>query len=209
MDDREREMARVTRAVVPGELLGPLFHRAWWALALRGLLGILLGIVAISVPGVTLAVLLAVLGVYFVFDGIFALVATFRAAREDRTWWPYLLEGLVSMAVGVLVFARPAAAVVGVLVLVAVRSLITGVVEIATGVWLRRETGRTEWPLWLAGVLSIVFGVFLLARPAAGVLTLAWLIGIYIMAFGIIVTASAFRLRGAARRGLVRQPQPT
>jgi uncharacterized membrane protein HdeD (DUF308 family) len=184
------------------QVVTPLLERAWWAIALRGLLGIVIGVVALLSPGVTLAVLLAVLGAYFFVDGVFALVATFQAAREERTWWPYLLEGIVSIAVGVLAFTRPAAFAIGVLVLAAIRCFITGAVEMATAVFVHRETGRNEWPLWLAGLISIAFGVFLVARPAAGVLTLVWLVGLYALFFGIVVTVSAFRLKGFARHHL-------
>jgi uncharacterized membrane protein HdeD (DUF308 family) len=188
------------------QIVAPLLERAWWTIALRGLLGIVAGILAIMWPHITLAVLLAVLGSYFFLDGLFALVTTFQAARQERTWWPYLLEGVFSMAVGILAFTRPAAIAFGLLILAAVRSFVTGVVEIATAIWLRRETGRSEWLLWIAGLISIAFGGFLVARPQAGILTLVLLVGIYTITFGIIVTATAFRLRSLVARGLAPQP---
>jgi uncharacterized membrane protein HdeD (DUF308 family) len=181
-------------------MVAPLLERGWWAMALRGLLGIVIGLVAIAFPGATLAVLLALIGAYFFVDGVFALVATFQAARQERTWWPYLLEGVVSIAIGILAFNRPTALAFGVLLLVAVRCFVTGGVEIATAVEMRRETGRSEWTLWLAGLLSVVFAALIIARPRAGVATLVWLLGFYALFFGIVVTASAFRLKGLARR---------
>src|SRR4051794_40075094 len=129
--------------VVEG-IVGTRLRRAWWAIAMRGLLGIVLGFIALTWPGVTLAVLLSVLGAYLLLDGIFAMVAAFRASREERSWWPYVLEGVVSMAVGVLTFTHPSAVLFIVLILVAVRCWITGIIEIATGIWLRRETGSSE-----------------------------------------------------------------
>jgi uncharacterized membrane protein HdeD (DUF308 family) len=182
-------------------------QKAWSAIAFRGLVGVVLGIVAFTWPQVTLSALLVVLGAYFFLDGIFALVASFQASRHEQTWWPYLLQGLLSVAVGILAFTRPMAVALFVLFLVAFRCFVTGVVEIATGIWLRRETGRSEWLLWLAGLLSIAFGVILLARPAAGALTLVWLVGIYTFAFGIIETLTAFRLkRFTGPRHLAEQP---
>jgi uncharacterized membrane protein HdeD (DUF308 family) len=157
-------------------------------------------------PHATLVGLLAALGAYFFFDGVLALVTMFQASRQEKSWWPYLLEGVVSIAVGILAFTRPASMAFAVLILAAVRCFVTGVVEISTAIWLRRETGRSEWLLWLAGLVSIAFGVFLIARPQAGIMTLVWLVGIYTIAFGIIVTATAFRLRSMAASHLAPQP---
>jgi uncharacterized membrane protein HdeD (DUF308 family) len=188
------------------QIVAPLLERAWWSVALRGVLGIVLGVVAIMWPHVTLAALLGVLGAYFIIDGVLALVTMFQASRQEKSWWPYLLGGFVSIAVGVMAFTRPAAIAFAILILAAIRCMVTGVVEIATAIWLRRETGRSEWLLWLGGLISIAFGVLLMARPQAGILTLVWLVGIYTIAFGIIATATAFRLRRVATSHLAPQP---
>jgi uncharacterized membrane protein HdeD (DUF308 family) len=191
----------------PGrQVVTPLLERAWWAVALRGLLGIVIGVVAIVWPGVTLGILLTVLGVYFFIDGVFALVTTFQAARHERTWWPYLLEGVISMAAGILAFTRPGAIALAVLMVAAVRCFITGAVEMTTSVRMHRETGHGEWLLWLSGLISIAFGVFLVARPGAALLTLVWMIGLYALAFGIVVTTTALRLRTVAHEHLSPHP---
>jgi uncharacterized membrane protein HdeD (DUF308 family) len=54
--------------------------------------------------------------------------------------------------------------------------------------------------MWLAGLVSVAFGVILVARPGLGIATLVWLIGLYTIVFGIIETIAAFRLKGAAGR---------
>jgi uncharacterized membrane protein HdeD (DUF308 family) len=182
-----------------------LFERAWWAVAFRGLLGVVIGIVAVTWPHVTLATLLVILGAYLLIDGVLAIVASLRVSRTGRRWWPYLLQGLVSVAVGVLAFTHPMAIAFAVLLLVAFRCFVTGFVEIATAIWLRRETGSSETFVWLAGLLSIAFGVLLLFRPGAGALTLVWLAGIYTIVFGVLEAITAFRVKGVAKR-LAQQP---
>ena len=191
----DRDDTGLVGSIVQGRL-----QRAWWATALRGLAAILIGLVAITWPKLTLSVLLVMLGSYLLVDGIFAIIAAFQASHKGRSWAPYLIEGLFSIVVGVLAFTRPATVALFILLLVAFRSLITGFVTIATGIWLRRETRQSEWLMWLAGLASIAFGVILLARPALGVASLVWLVGIYTITFGIIEIVAAFRLKGVAAR---------
>lgn len=183
-----------------GSIMRGRLRRAWWATALRGVAAILVGLVALTWPQLTLSILLLLLGSYLLVDGIFAIVAAFQASHQGHSWAPYLLEGLFSIVVGVLAFTRPATVALFVLLLVAFRSLITGFVTIATGVWLRRETRQSEWLMWLAGLASIAFGLILLARPALGVATLVWLVGVYTIAFGIIEIVAGFRLRSVTER---------
>jgi len=183
-----------------GAMVEHRLRRAWWATAFRGMLAILLGIVAMTWPALTLSVLLALLGAYLIMDGVFAIVAAFQATHDGRSWLPYLLEGLLSIVVGVLAFTRPATVAVFILLLIAFRSVITGFVTIATGIWLRRETKQSEWMMWLAGLVSVAFGLILLARPALGIATLIWVVGLYTIIFGIIEIVAAFRLKGAVGR---------
>jgi uncharacterized membrane protein HdeD (DUF308 family) len=182
------------------EAAGDVFRRAWWAIALRGLAAIVLGIIILSAPRPTFSLLIALLGIYVFVDGIFSLVATFHAGARGQSWWPYLLEGLLSIGVGLLAFARPGLAGFLLLVLVAIRSIVVGVVEIVTGVEVRRSLGTSTVMLWLGGLASIAFGVLLLARPTIGVFALMWVIGVYALIFGVLLDTEAFRLRSYVGR---------
>jgi uncharacterized membrane protein HdeD (DUF308 family) len=59
-----------------------------------------------------------------------------------------------------------------------------------------RKQIQGEWLLILNGIVSVAFGVLLVARPAVGLLTLVWLIGIWALVIGIVMVALGFRLRG-------------
>jgi uncharacterized membrane protein HdeD (DUF308 family) len=65
---------------------------------------------------------------------------------------------------------------------------------------LRKEIENEFW-LGLSGLLSVIFGVYLFRFPVGGALAIAWLIGAYAVAFGVLFILLAFRLRGAGRRG--------
>jgi uncharacterized membrane protein HdeD (DUF308 family) len=169
--------------------------RNWWALAVRGILAVLLGLVAFALPGVFLASLVWLFGAYCLVDGVFAIVAGLRAAQRHERWWPLALEGLVDITVGVVTLLLPAAAVLALLYLVSAWSIITGVFRISAAVRLRRQI-RGEWLLILNGVLSVLFGVAIVVYPAVGLVTVVWIIGMYAILFGIILLALALRLRG-------------
>ena len=173
--------------------------RNWWAIALRGVFGILFGLVAFLFPGITLGALILLFAIYAVLDGLFAIVAAIRAAEHHERWGALLLEGIVGIAAGVLAFVWPAVTAVVFLYLIAGWSIITGALEIAAAVRLRR-TIRDEWLLGLNGAFSVLFGVLLIAIPVIGLVMLVWLIGGYALVFGLLLLGLAFRLRKHAVR---------
>jgi uncharacterized membrane protein HdeD (DUF308 family) len=168
--------------------------RNWWALALRGIFGILFGLAAFLFPGITLGALILLFATYAVLDGVFAIVAGIRAAKHHERWGPLLLEGIAGIAAGVLTFGWPALTAVVLLYLIAGWSILTGVLEIAAAVRLRR-TIQGEWLLGLNGAFSVLFGILLVAIPVIGLLTLVWLVGAYALVFGLLLLGLAFRLR--------------
>jgi uncharacterized membrane protein HdeD (DUF308 family) len=169
--------------------------RNWWALALRGVLAIVFGVLAFVNPGLTLGALILLFGAYSLVDGVFAIIAGLRAAQRHERWWPFALEGLASIAVGIVAFLMPLAAAFALLMIASAWSIVTGIFRIAGAIRLRREI-RGEWLLILNGLLSVAFGVVIAIFPGAGLATLVWLIGMYAIVFGIILVALGFRLRG-------------
>jgi len=172
--------------------------RNWWALALRGIFAVLLGLAAFVLPGVTLAVFVALFGAYAVVDGVLAIIAGVRAAERHERWWSPVLKGLAGIVAGVLAFVWPALTALALLYLIAAWAIVTGVLEILAAVHLHRAHG--EWLLVLNGVLSVLFGFLAIVWPGAGFLTLLWLIGTYAIVFGVVLLVLAFRLRNLHRR---------
>jgi uncharacterized membrane protein HdeD (DUF308 family) len=169
--------------------------RNWWALVLRGVLAIVFGVLALVNPLVTLTTLVLLFGAYSLVDGVFAIIAGLRAAQRHERWWPFALEGLASIVVGLVAFVFPAATAFALLMLVSVGSIVTGIFRIAAAIRLRKEI-QGEWLLILNGLLSVAFGIVIVARPGVGLVTLVWLIGMYAIIFGIILVALGFRVRG-------------
>jgi uncharacterized membrane protein HdeD (DUF308 family) len=170
----------------------------WWAIALRALAAILLGIIAIFLPGPTLAAIVIVFGIYAIIDGILAIVAAARGFRKKERWWPMLLEGLVGIAAGAIAVFWPGIGALALTYLVAGWALVTGAFEIAAAIRLRKViTG--EWLLLIAGLLSIVLAVFVALFPGTGALLLVWWLGAYAFAYGVVSLVLALRVRSWTR----------
>jgi uncharacterized membrane protein HdeD (DUF308 family) len=172
----------------------------WWAIALRGVLAILFGILAAMMPGLTLYVLVLLFGAYALVEGVFNVVAAISRRRTETHWWALLLEGLVSILAGLIAFVVPGLTALWLVYLISAWAIITGVLEIAAAIRLRK-TIEGEWWLALSGVLSLIFGLFIAIAPGAGAIGLVLWIGAYAIIFGISLIALAFRLRHASQGG--------
>jgi uncharacterized membrane protein HdeD (DUF308 family) len=168
--------------------------RHWWVVALRGLAAIIFGVLAFIWPGPTLAVLVILYGAYAIVDGVLALYASVRSG-DNR--WTFGIEGVIGIAAGLVAFAWPGITALALLFVIAAWAILTGIMEVIAGVRLRRAIDN-EWMLIIAGVLSVVFGILLIARPGAGALAIVWLIGTYAVIFGIALLVLSWRIRGLA-----------
>ncbi len=162
-----------------------LIARHWWIHLVRGVLAVLFGTAALLWPGITLGVLVLLFGAWVLVEGALALVSGFRN-REEPGWWILLLEGLAGVIVAACTFAWPLITAQVLLVLIALWALVTGILEIAAALRLRREI-EGEWVLALIGALSVLIGLFILINPEAGALAVVWAIGLYAILFGALM----------------------
>jgi uncharacterized membrane protein HdeD (DUF308 family) len=175
--------------------------RHWWIVALRGVAGIIFGILAFVWPGLTLLSLVILFGAFMLVDGVLALAAAVRFRHDTERWPMLLLEGVLGVVVGVLSLLFPGLAALAWLYTIAAWAVVTGILEIVFAIRLRKVI-RGEVFVALTGILSIVFGILLAIMPLAGLVAWAWLIGAYAIATGILLIAFAFRLRKAGSSGI-------
>jgi uncharacterized membrane protein HdeD (DUF308 family) len=168
--------------------------RNWWVVLLRGLAAIVFGIIALIAPGISLTALVLVFGAYAFADGVLLIVSAIRRRGEQRPAWVLVLAGIAGIAVGLIALFLPGATALALLWIVAAWALVTGVLEVAAAIRLRKAI-KGEWLLALGGVLSIALGVLFILFPAAGLLTLVLWIGAYALIFGIVLFALALRIR--------------
>src|SRR5689334_18801326 len=114
----------------------------WWALALRGVLGILFGLIALVMPIAAMLSLALVFGVYLLIDGIFGIVSAVRAAQRHERWGLLLGEGVLDLIMGVIALVVPASAVFAFVIITAAWAIVTGVLMVAAAFRLGRGHGR-------------------------------------------------------------------
>jgi uncharacterized membrane protein HdeD (DUF308 family) len=168
----------------------------WWIWALRGILAVLFGLAIIAWPAAGLVVLVALFGAFALVSGLFVLGGAIRLNRWNPLGWAMLLEGLLGVAVGLATFFWPGLTALTLLFIIAFWAILTGILELVGAFRFHTELGAGHaWLAGIAGVLSVAFGLILVARPGAGALAVIWLIGFYAILFGILMLGFAFRLR--------------
>lgn len=177
-----------------------MLARFWWAFAIRGVAAIIFGILAIVWPGTTFYVLTLLFGAYALVDGIFAIAGAVRRFEQRRPGGWLLFEGIAGVIFGVLAFFFTALTAQALLYLIAAWAVITGTLEIAEAIELRLVL-ENEWVLILSGAASVVFGALMFFFPAAGLVAVTWVIGIFAVIFGGLELWLAWRLRGMLQGG--------
>jgi uncharacterized membrane protein HdeD (DUF308 family) len=186
-----------------GKLYGPLdgsrieamsesLARNWWAVGLRGLVGIAFGIFAFLSPGITILSMVLVFAGYMLVDGVFTIIAGVRAARQGQRWGLLVAEGVLNILVAAVAIVWPGITAITFVLLLAAWAIATGGLLLYSAFSLKLEHGR--WWLVLGGVVSILFGLALIVAPLVGAVVLTWWLGAYAMVFGVVLLIVAYRL---------------
>lgn len=173
----------------------------WWVPALRGLIAIAFGLLALSLPGLTLLGLITLFAAYALFNGAVAVLGAMKKRRRDDNWWLLLLLGFASIGAGAVALIHPMLTALVLVLLIGATALMTGVLDIAEAIRLRKAV-QGEWLLALSGATSVLFGALIFLLPGAGMLVLLWLIGIHALLTGALLLTVAFRLRGRKKARL-------
>ncbi len=179
----------------------------WGWFALRGVLAIIFGVLAVLSPFSALFAFTFLFAAFALADGVVSIISGVKGARAGVSlWWALILRGLIGVLVGIVFIAMPVLATLSyaliALVLISVWSIMVGAFEISAAIRLRKEI-EGEWLLGLSGALSILLGIVipivLVTHPGPTLLSVGWVIGLYSLAAGIVLLVQAFRLRSVLR----------
>jgi uncharacterized membrane protein HdeD (DUF308 family) len=178
-----------------------LIHRIWISSVLFGLLAAILGVVTLLWPGPSIIVAAALFGVYLVVSGIAMVVLAFGSPlASGGTRFFSFISGVVSIILGVLAFRHfgEGYAVLLLAIWIGVGFIFRGVAAVASATSFPRFPGR-GWAIFFA-VLSIIAGIVVLAYPFDSIVTLALVVGIWLVVLGVMEVVSAFGIRSDAKK---------
>jgi uncharacterized membrane protein HdeD (DUF308 family) len=166
----------------------------WRALALRGIVALIFGLVVLFWPGLVLTVLALLFGIYAAVDGVITFVPALRSQERGARRTLPLAEGAVGIVAGLVAILWPGLTSSGLVYVIAGWALVTGVLKILTAILLRAEV-ENGWLLAGSGALSALFGVLLIVLAGSDVPFLAPFIGVFAVVVGLALIVFAIRLR--------------
>jgi uncharacterized membrane protein HdeD (DUF308 family) len=186
--------------------VGQEFKRLRWTLGLNGAASIALGVAIIVWPNISLKTLVILFGAFALVRGVFGLVAAIRSPIDEGRGW-LIVGSLAGIAVGVLVFLRTDMSALALLYVIGAYAIALGIIEIGGGFWLPLSNSD-RLVLALSGLVSIVFGIVMFAKPGDGALVLLALIAAYAIVFGALELTVAVGGESLLKRS-VRSLTPT
>jgi uncharacterized membrane protein HdeD (DUF308 family) len=176
--------------------------RLRWALGLSGLVSILFAIAILVWPDISLFALVIVFGAYSLVRGVFGLAASLSMPSvPDRGW--LILSSVAGIAVGIIVFIWTEMSALALLYVIGTYAIIFGVLTVA-GAFRLPLDDSDRILVTLTGVISVLFGILMFAKPGDGALVLLALIAAYALITGVAELTIAIGGRRLFERSLNR-----
>jgi uncharacterized membrane protein HdeD (DUF308 family) len=122
----------------------------WGTLSFEGILGLVAGLVTLVWPAISAFALLMVIAVWAVTTGITSVVAAIRLRRQIKKEWLLALNGVLSIALGVVLFLYPGPGALALVLWIGAYALVSGVVLIALAFrvrsWERQQSDEKPGP---------------------------------------------------------------
>ncbi len=190
-------MATGTRAD-PADIVARVGRHWGWVLAF-GIITLLVGVAALAWPGRTLVVIAVLFGIQLVVMGIFRFAGAF--ASDDLTGGTRVLLallGVLSLIIGLYAVRHVLITLLALALLLGIFWTVSGAVELFTAI-SHREMRNRGWNA-VMGIVSILAGIVVLAYPAISLVTLAVVLGVWLIIFGAMQVTAAFRIRSLTAR---------
>ncbi len=179
-----------------------LFSKFWWSFVVRGFVAVLFGLFVISWPGLSLDGLVFTFGIFALLQGILSIIPGL-SELGGRIYF-LLIEGIVGILAGVLTFLGPGlgrifwpeVATKTLLVIIALWALLSGIAEVVGSFRLPGEI-KGKWLITLSGFVCLLLGLVLLFRSGLGAVGNVWVIGLFIIVFGLLWLSVGFIARKA------------
>jgi len=188
------------------EALSEIMAENWWMVGLRGLLGIIFGLICLLNPTLAVRVFVILFAAYMLVDGVFAIFSGIKAASNGERWGLLILEGVVDLAAGAVAVLWPAITLIALIFVIAFWAILSGGLMLTAAFTLKRDHGR--WWLALGAIASVIFGILLVIEPLIGAVVLTLWIGAYALIFGVLLLVLAFQLHSRREEHKRKAPAP-
>lgn len=183
-------------------------RQVWYWTVIRGVLAIVLGVVALVAPISTAVSLAVVIAVFAIVDGFFEIVDGIRH-RTTGGAGLRVLQGVLTLGFGVVLVVWPSITALAIVWTVGIWAVVVGVIQVVVALSLRKVTGSGwAWGV-VSGLVSVIFGVIVVARPTAGLVSIIWVVGVYAIMLGVLLVGFGLQVRrlaqGVAARSEERQ----
>ncbi|MBV8187954.1 MAG: DUF308 domain-containing protein [Alphaproteobacteria bacterium] len=165
----------------------------WWLLRLRGVAALVFGLLAFHVGDESHRALALLWGAYSLLDGLLVLWAAVTGRTGTPRPW-LALTGLAGIASATMAFTMSATVAAWLVLFVAAWAIVTGIMQVAGAIQLRKVV-EADWILALDGIMTIVFGIALVAWPRIAEPALVWLVGWFGILLGSLYIAIGYWLR--------------
>jgi uncharacterized membrane protein HdeD (DUF308 family) len=171
-----------------------LLNTAWKLLLLRGVMGVLFGILALAWPIETVIALAVLWGIWALVDGFGLFAAAFR---PEGTTGQRVLAGVmavIAVLAGLYAIVHPGSAAVALTWVIGIWLLVRGIFELV-GAFAVGVTGSARWMSVLSAVVDFLLGGILVAHPGKSAVGITWLLGLIALLWGIVLIVLAFVVR--------------
>ncbi|QJW34907.1 HdeD family acid-resistance protein [Cellulosimicrobium protaetiae] len=174
--------------------------QVWYWPVLRGVLAILFGVVALSWPDKTAAVVIWVIGVFAVVDGLVEIIEGIRRRGTGSGTAFLVTMGVLSLAVGIVLLVWPGKTAIVLTWIVGFWAVVYGLFQTVASLDLRKIPGSGwGWGVF-AGVLGLVFGLLVLFNVNAGLVSIVWLLALFAIVWGVMLIAFGFQIRSLGKQ---------
>ena len=183
------------------QLVASVRHH-WWLFLLRGLTAIAFGVLVLLWPGVTVLALTAFVAAYALVDGGVSVVSAVRLRLAFDRWWVLLIQGLISVAFGVLAFMNPGLSLLYVVISVSLWFVFAAMAQFMLARAQKAMGHSATWAM-IGAVLSLALAAAALVYPRVTIAGVVALIAWFALAIGVAQVVAAFGVRAFAQSRMV------
>ncbi len=165
----------------------------------QGVLAILFGIVALFLPGLTVALLLLFFGIFVLVWGIVGLIVSLSRIGAHKFWWLELIFSLLAVGLAVYVLRNPVDVAAFFVVVIGLTFIVRGVIDLLQGLFDGDATSDNRVFHVIVGALGVVAGIIALLHPVSAGVAVVWVIGLYAVLYGSMVIAFAFKSQNSLK----------